>query len=43
MAKDGQLAAYKLNDFWKCMDTLRDCLDLNEMWEEKPEWKVWND
>ncbi len=43
LAKDGQLGAYKLNDFWKCMDTLRDCLDLNEMWEENPEWKVWND
>ena len=43
LAKDSQLAAYKLNDFWKCMDTLRDCMDLNEMWEQKPEWKVWND
>jgi glucose-1-phosphate cytidylyltransferase len=43
LAKEGELAAYKLNDFWKCMDTLRDSLDLNQMWEENPEWKVWND
>ncbi|MCX6351180.1 MAG: glucose-1-phosphate cytidylyltransferase, partial [Bacteroidetes bacterium] len=33
----------KHNGFWKCMDTLRDCIDLNEMWEAKPEWKLWND
>lgn len=43
LAKGGELAAFKLNDFWKCMDTLRDCMDLNEMWAENPEWKVWND
>ncbi|MDZ4840493.1 MAG: glucose-1-phosphate cytidylyltransferase [Bacteroidota bacterium] len=43
LTKAGQLNVYKHNGFWKCMDTLRDCIDLNEMWENKPEWKVWND
>ena len=43
LAKDNQLTAYKHTAFWKCMDTLRDCLDLNAMWEDEPKWKVWND
>ncbi len=41
LAKDKQLTAYKHHGFWKCMDTLRDSIDLNTMWENKPEWKVW--
>lgn len=41
LAKDGQLAAYKYSGFWKCMDTLRDSVDLNILWEEDPEWKKW--
>lgn len=41
LTRDGQLAAYKFRGFWKCMDTLRDNLDLNEMWENQPLWKVW--
>jgi len=41
LAKDRQIAAYKHHDFWKCMDTLRDKEELEMMWENKPEWKVW--
>jgi len=41
LAKDGELTAYRHNGFWKCMDTLRDSIDLNTMWEENPEWKMW--
>jgi glucose-1-phosphate cytidylyltransferase len=41
LAKDGELAAYKHNGFWKCMDTLRDNIDLNQMWENNPKWKIW--
>ena len=41
LAKDCELTAYKHEDFWKCMDTLRDNIDLNEMWEENPKWKMW--
>lgn len=41
LTKAGQLAAYRHHGFWKCMDTLRDNLDLNTMWEENPKWKTW--
>lgn len=41
LTADGVLAAYRHNGFWKCMDTLRDNVDLNQMWEEKPKWKNW--
>lgn len=38
---DGQLMAFKHGDFWKCMDTLRDNTQLNEMWDGQPKWKNW--
>ena len=44
LAKDGQLCAYKHNGFWKCMDTLRDKNQLEEMWASKnAPWKVWEE
>ena len=37
-----ELVAYKHNGFWKCMDALRDKLELEELWKsEKAKWKVW--
>ena len=42
LAKQGELTAYKHDSFWQCMDTLRDKLYLNELWEHKTaKWKVW--
>lgn len=41
LAKDGQIAAYKHTGFWKAMDTLRDNIELNSMWENNPLWKIW--
>jgi len=42
LAKDGELYAYKHFGFWKPMDTLRDNVQLNKMWEEnKALWKTW--
>lgn len=41
LAEDRQIAAYKHNDFWKCMDTLRDKEDLEKLWETNPRWKNW--
>lgn len=44
LAKDGQLSAYKHNGFWKCMDTLRDKNQLEEMWNtNNAPWKVWEE
>ncbi|MEA2076484.1 MAG: glucose-1-phosphate cytidylyltransferase [Candidatus Marinimicrobia bacterium] len=36
-----QLAVYKHHGFWKCMDTLRDKIELNDLWETNPKWKNW--
>ncbi|MBI2251932.1 MAG: glucose-1-phosphate cytidylyltransferase [Armatimonadetes bacterium] len=42
ISKEGQLYSYKHKGFWKCMDTLRDKVLLNNMWEKgNPPWKVW--
>ncbi len=41
LAKDKQLVAYKHTGFWKCMDTLRDTIELERMWHDKPKWKIW--
>jgi len=42
LAKDRQLYAYKHHGFWKCMDTLRDKMYLNQLWENnQAEWKTW--
>jgi glucose-1-phosphate cytidylyltransferase len=42
LAEEGQLAVYEHHGFWKSMDTYRDFLDFNQMWErhECP-WQVW--
>lgn len=42
LACDGELVAFKHPGFWKCMDTLRDKLDLNELWAKgNAPWKTW--
>jgi len=42
LARDGQLSAYTHKGFWQPMDTLRDKLKLEAMWDGgKAPWKVW--
>lgn len=42
LADEGQLAAYRHEGFWKCMDALRDKIELEELWQTgKAQWKVW--
>lgn len=42
LAKDDQLMAYEHTGFWKCMDALRDKVELEEMWQSgNVKWKVW--
>jgi glucose-1-phosphate cytidylyltransferase len=41
LAADKQIGAYKHHDFWKCMDTLRDKEELEQLWEKQPIWKKW--
>jgi glucose-1-phosphate cytidylyltransferase len=42
LASKGELGAYKHNGFWKCMDALRDKIELEELWETgNAKWKIW--
>src|SRR5688500_10453073 len=42
LAKDGELRAFHHSGFWQCMDTLRDKLLLESLWEnDEAAWKLW--
>jgi glucose-1-phosphate cytidylyltransferase len=42
LVQDGQLAAFRHNGFWQCMDTLRDVQLLESLWQTgKAPWKEW--
>jgi len=42
LAHDRNLYAFKHIGFWKCMDTLRDKVYLNQLWEQnQARWKLW--
>ncbi len=44
MAKAGKMSVYKHYGFWKPMDTLRDNVELNSMWDSgNPPWKCWSE
>jgi glucose-1-phosphate cytidylyltransferase len=40
----GELMAYRHDDFWQCMDTVREHRLLESLWaEDRAPWKVWDD
>jgi glucose-1-phosphate cytidylyltransferase len=42
ITKDRQLSTYRHNGFWKCMDALRDRVELEGMWNNgTAQWKKW--
>jgi len=42
LARENNLGAYKHEGFWKCMDTLRDKIELERTWGSgSAPWKVW--
>ena len=42
LSADHQLMAYQHKGFWKCMDALRDKIELEELWKtDMAKWKVW--
>lgn len=44
LAAEGQLAAFRHEGFWQCMDTLRDKALLEKLWEDgTAAWKTWED
>lgn len=43
LAGDGQLMAYQHTSFWQCMDTLRDKVLLQSLWDRgAAPWKMWD-
>ena len=44
LAAAGELMAYRHEGFWQPMDTLRDKVLLNDMWDKgSPPWRIWED
>lgn len=42
LAKEGQVSAYFHSGFWQPMDTLRDKVHLEDLWDSgKAPWKTW--
>jgi glucose-1-phosphate cytidylyltransferase len=42
LTNDKQLIAYRHKGFWKCMDALRDKIELEELWKNnQAKWKLW--
>jgi glucose-1-phosphate cytidylyltransferase len=42
VAAEGNLAAYRHDGFWDCMDTYKDAVTLNDLWASgEPPWRVW--
>jgi len=43
IAANGQVSAFQHNEFWQCVDTLRDKKLLESMWQEgNAPWKIWD-
>jgi glucose-1-phosphate cytidylyltransferase len=43
LAENGELFTFQHKGFWKCMDTLRDKQQLNQLWnQQQAKWKVWH-
>jgi glucose-1-phosphate cytidylyltransferase len=44
LVSERQLAVYPHESFWKCMDTYKDVVALNEIWDSRrAPWKTWSD
>lgn len=42
LAKDGQLMSYIYKGYWQCMDTRKEMMDLEALWDSgKAPWKSW--
>ncbi|MDD5307563.1 MAG: glucose-1-phosphate cytidylyltransferase [Deltaproteobacteria bacterium] len=44
LSQDGELMMYEHDGYWRCVDTLRDLLELEEHWSAgRSPWVVWKD
>jgi len=42
LSHNGQLMAYRHSGFWKCMDAMRDKLELEALWQNNhAKWRIW--
>jgi glucose-1-phosphate cytidylyltransferase len=41
LTEKAQLAVFRHEGFWQCMDTYRDSQMLEKIWKENPVWKIW--
>lgn len=41
LASRGEMLAFRHEGFWKCMDTFKDNLEFEEIWQLSAPWKVW--
>jgi len=42
LAAEGELRAFRHRGFWDCMDTYKDAVLLNDLWDSgEPPWRVW--
>jgi glucose-1-phosphate cytidylyltransferase len=42
LANERQLIAYQHTGFWKCMDTYKDNMEFNQLWDSnQAAWKIW--
>ncbi len=42
LSADGELLAHRHEDFWECMDTYKDAVALNDLWESgQAPWRLW--
>ena len=43
LAAAGQLRAYRHEGFWDCLDTYKDAIELNDLWDAgRAPWKLWS-
>ncbi len=41
LTKKKNLAAFRHEGFWQCMDTMKDKIFLENTWKKNPPWKIW--
>ncbi|MCB0005189.1 MAG: NTP transferase domain-containing protein [Anaerolineales bacterium] len=41
LAAEGELMVYRHTGFWHSMDTMKDTMDLEKIWQNGAPWKIW--
>jgi len=41
LVEEKEIVAFKHEGFWKSMNTFKDNLELNKLWEKEPQWAIW--